>query len=98
MAEKPIIWSEQALQELEDILDFYNRRNRSTIFSNKLLKLSEGVLDSSSKNEQLGRKAKRKNVRIFPLKYFLIIYEIKADRIEVLSFWDNRQNLKKRRF
>ena len=98
MAEKPIIWSEQALQELEDILDFYNRRNRSTIFSNKLLKLSEGVLDSISKNEQLGRKAKRKNVRIFPLKYFLIIYEIKADRIEVLSFWDNRQNLKKRRF
>ena len=29
MAEKPIIWSEQALQELEDILDYYNRRNQS---------------------------------------------------------------------
>ena len=98
MAEKPIIWSEIALQELEDILNFYNQRNQSLVFSKKLLSLAENTLQTISGNENIGRKTKSKNIRTFPLKYFLIIYEINVDRIEVLSFWDNRQNPKKKRF
>lgn len=91
MAKKPIIWSERALQELEGILDFYNSRNQSTTFSDRILALTEDVLSTISESEGLGRKSKLDNIRIFPLKYFLIINKITPHHIEVLSFWDNRQ-------
>ena len=97
MVKKPIVWSEKALQELEDILDFYNNRNQSTSFSQKILTFTESVLHAIAENERIGRKSKFDKIRVFPLKQFLIIYEISHNQIEVLSFWDNRQNPEKRK-
>lgn len=92
MAKKEIIWSKNALKELQDTLDFYNERNGSTNYSTKLLDEIESLLNLLTINEMLGRKTNDQNSRVLVKKVYLIFYEIKKDKIEILSFWDNRQN------
>lgn len=38
-----------------------------------------------------------KITRVIPMKVYLIFYEINQNRIEVVSFWDNRQDLEGRK-
>lgn len=92
---KKIVWSNKAKKEFKNILKFYIERNLSTTYSLKLLKETENLLFNLSKNELIGRLTSNKKTRVIPLKVFLIFYEIKKDKIEIISFWDNRQDDKK---
>jgi len=95
MAEQRIIWSDRAFEELMHILEYYNDRNRSIVYSNKILDSVEQLLFLITKNNFLGRLTSDEKVRVINLDIFLIFYEISSDRIDILSFWDNRQNPKK---
>ena len=94
MANKKIIWSDIAKLEFQDILKFYLERNQSTTYSLKLLDETEDLLKTLSKNEFIGRLTSNKETRVIPMKVYLIFYEIKKDTIEIVSFWDNRQDTK----
>ena len=96
MVSKKIIWSSRANYELKEILKFYNKRNGNTNYSKKLLDEIESNLISLSKNEYLGRLTNNKKTRALVLKVFLIFYEPKTNQINILPFWDNRQELIKR--
>ena len=95
MAKKQIIWSSNASKELKSILEFYNQRNRSTKYSKKLLDEIDDLLNTLSESEFIGRLTQNKKTRVIVMKVYLIFYEVNADRIEILSFWDNRQDSKK---
>ncbi|WP_217653612.1 type II toxin-antitoxin system RelE/ParE family toxin [Salegentibacter echinorum] len=60
-----------------------------------LLDETEDLLDTLSKSEFIGRLTSNKKTRVIPMKVYLIFYEIKNDTIEIVSFWDNRQDNKK---
>ncbi|MCK5823637.1 MAG: type II toxin-antitoxin system RelE/ParE family toxin [Bacteroidales bacterium] len=92
MAKKSIVWSPRANSELKEILEFYNQRNGNTIYSLKLLNDTESTLETLSKNEFIGRLTSNKKTRVVVMKLYLIFYEVNGDQIEILSFWDNRQN------
>ncbi|MDD3788043.1 MAG: type II toxin-antitoxin system RelE/ParE family toxin [Petrimonas sp.] len=92
MAEKTIIWSERADDELKGILEFYNTRNGNTKYSFKLLAKIEEISEILSKNEYIGRLADDKKTRVIVMDAYLIFYEIDEFQINILSFWDNRQN------
>lgn len=92
MALKKIIWSDLAKSEFRDILEFYVERNGSATYSLKLINEVEDLLKTLSKSEFIGRLTSNKQTRVIPMQVYLIFYEIKKDRIEVVSFWDNRQN------
>lgn len=92
MAEKPIIWSESADNELKSVLEYYNIRNGNTKYSLKLLKKVEEISEILSKNEYIGRLADNKKTRVIVMDVYLIFYEIAEFQINILSFWDNRQN------
>jgi len=96
MVVKRIVWSAKANYELKEILNFYNKRNGNSNYSEKLLDEVENNLKSLSKNEFLGRLTSNKKTRVLVLKVFLIFYEIENNQITILSFWDNRQDLIKR--
>jgi plasmid stabilization system protein ParE len=96
MANKKIIWSTRASKELRLILEYYNQRNKSTRYSLKLVNEIEALTKSLSKNELIGRLTSNKFTRVIPIKVYLIFYEINQDNIEVVSFWDNRQDEAKR--
>jgi len=96
MADKKIIWSTRASKELRHILEYYNHRNKSTRYSLKLVNEIEALTKSISKNELIGRLTSNKFTRVIPMKVYLIFYEINQDYVEIVSFWDNRQDKDKR--
>jgi len=96
MANKRIIWSSRASRELKQILEYFNHRNKSTRYSLNLLKEVEYITNNLSKNELIGRLTSNKVTRVIPMKVYLIFYEISHDHIQIVSFWDNRQDMNKR--
>jgi len=97
MAKKEIIWSELAKIEFSNVLEFYVFRNENSDYSLKILEEVEDLLETLSTNEFIGRLTSNKITRVIPMKVYLIFYEINANQIEILSFWDNRQNIKNRK-
>jgi plasmid stabilization system protein ParE len=92
MAFKEIIWSELARLELATTLEFYLNRNGSATYSIYLLSEVEEVMRTLSQNELIGRLTNNKFTRTIPMKYYAIFYEVNESNIEIVSFWDNRQN------
>jgi plasmid stabilization system protein ParE len=97
MAKKEIIWSDLAKLEFSNVLEFYVFRNGSSDYSLKILEEVEDLLETLSANELIGRLTSNKITRVIPMKVYLIFYEINANQIEILSFWDNRQDIKNRK-
>lgn len=96
MVKKEIIWSTRANIELKKTLEFYNKRNGSTKYSLKLLVDIDNLLNTLSHSEFIGRLTANKKTRVVVMKVYLIFYETNKNRIEILSFWDNRQDTQKR--
>ena len=96
MAKKEIIWSARAESELKTILEFYIDRNGNSNYSLKLLNEIEDILDTLSRSEFIGRLTSNKKTRVLVMKVYLIFYDLNDNRIEILSFWDNRQDQRKR--
>lgn len=92
MAEKSVVWSDRAKTELQDTLAFFNIRNGNTDYSFKILEQTEKRLVLLAKNPLLGRKTNHHTVRVLVMEVYLIFYHIHGDTIEILSFWDNRQD------
>jgi toxin YoeB len=57
-----------------------------------LLEEIEQLVNSLAENENLGRLTTNNFIRVVPKKYYLIFYEVNNHQIEIVSFWDNRQN------
>lgn len=97
MAQKQIIWSKLAKIQLANVLEFYTNRNGNSNYSLKILNNLEDLLETLSKAEHIGRLTSNKFTRVISMKVYLIFYEIKDDRIEIVSFWDNRQDIENRK-
>ena len=92
MAKKEIVWSKLAKLQLKNVLEFYVQRNGNSNYSLKLLNEIEDLLETLSNAELIGRLTNNKFTRVISMKVYLIFYEINGNRIEIISFWDNRQN------
>lgn len=77
-------------------MDFYTERNGNPHYSFKILNELEDLLDTLSENEFIGRLTSNKLTMVIPMKIYLIFYELNENHIEIISFWDNRQNQEKR--
>lgn len=89
---RQIIWTENAQKERIAIFTFWNDHNKSFSYSRKLHELIKESLKLISKYPLIGKLTNKENVRIKVLREYLIIYEITATEIVVLSIWDCRQN------
>jgi len=97
MAKKVIVWSEIAKLQLAAVLEYYVESNGSPNYSLKLLNEIEDLLKTLSNSELIGRLTSNKFTRVISMKVYLIFYEINENRIEIISFWDNRQNIEQRK-
>ncbi len=97
MAKKEIVWSSLAKLQLENVLEYYFVMNESPTYSLKLLSEVEDLLDTLSYSELIGRLTSNKITRVISMKVYLIFYEINDNQIEIVSFWDNRQDIKNRK-
>ena len=57
----------------------------------------EDLLETLSKAEQIGRLTSNKFTRVISIKVYLLFYELNGNRIEIVSFWDNRQDIENRK-
>jgi plasmid stabilization system protein ParE len=97
MAKKEIVWSSLAKLQLQNVLEYYFIRNESPTYSLKLLNEVEDLLDTLSNSEMIGRLTSNKITRVISMKVYLLFYEINGNKIEIVSFWDNRQDIKNRK-
>jgi len=92
-----IFWTDFALEELEKTIEYLKEN-----FSEKELKnLAESIEENLiliSKNPNLYQvsEAKKDLRRIVILRYNSLYYRIKNDTIEIISFFSNRQNPRKK--
>jgi len=92
-----IFWTDFALEELEKTIEYLKEN-----FSEKELKnLAESIEENLiliSKNPKLYQvsEAKKDLRRIVILRYNSLYYRIKNDTIEIISFFSNRQNPRKK--
>ena len=88
-----VIWSEDATEEILNITSYWNRRNNSLAYSQKIKFHTEIAINLIKKRPQLGIPSNKENVRMrLILKHFYLIYEIGQKEIIILRFWDVRQN------
>ena len=97
MAEKEIIWSKLAKLQLSSVLEFYIHRNGNSNYSLKILSQVEDLLETLLKADLIGRLSSNKFTHVISMKVYLIYYEINGNRIEIVSFWDNRQDIENRK-
>lgn len=97
MAKKEIVWSNLAEIQFQTVLEFYWERNGNSNYSLKLLHEVEDILETITNAALIGRLTSNKFTRVIPMKSYLIFYEVNFDRIEIVSFWDNRQDLENRK-
>lgn len=88
-----VIWSENAKNELFDIVQFWNNKNQSTAYTDKLIFHIEIGINLIKNNPNLGVKSNFENVRMrLILKNYYLIYEFKDSKVVILQFWDVRLN------
>lgn len=89
---KKIILSKTAKISKQDILSYWNARNKSKRFSQKLNTLIHDAVKSIGDFPTSGKWTSTKNVRIKIVLDYLIFCAIKADEIMILLIWDGRRN------
>ena len=97
MAQKEIVWSDHAKLQFSNVLEFYFIRNGNANYSLKILNDVEDLLTTLSRSEFIGRLATNKFTRVIVMDVYLIYYEINLNEIEIVSFWDNRQDSEKKK-
>ena len=92
-----ILWTNHALNELEKAIE-YLQTNFSDKEIKKLSQKIESVVRLISMNPHLFSYSEKRGIfKVTILKYNTMYYRIKGDNIEILAFFSNRQNPKKRK-
>jgi hypothetical protein len=74
----------------------YIERNGNTKYSTKILDRVEKLISLLIAYPELGNLTENKETRVIVKNDFLIFYEVSEFYVEVVSFWDGRQNPKYR--
>ena len=85
---KEVIWSEQAVKDLENILRYWNLKNKSNTYSIKLNQLFREAVKIIAEYPVIGRPTDVKNVRAKKLRDYFIFYEEREKQIDILSIWN----------
>lgn len=92
MAKKRIVWSKEARSDFKATLEFYNKRNGSSTYSQKLANQIFTAIEKLQINNYLGIKTSDIEIRVLIKGTFYIFYELKEEEILVLIIWDSRRD------
>lgn len=81
-----------ALKDFKATLDFYNKRNKSKVFSKKLVKEIDNVLNTLLKNPEIGKPTEDSRLQVLIKGDYKIFYEYSDNLLIVQIFWDSRRN------
>lgn len=87
-----ISWTPFALKSKLEIFSYWNNRNKSKIYSQKLNIEFRNALIKVAKIPETGIQTDEHEVRITLFMHFELIYKISEQEINVLDIFDTRQN------
>ena len=87
-----IIWSKDAQISRRAIFNYWNNRNKSRVYSNKLNIQFNDAVGQLSLLKEIGKPTDFKNIRLKIVSHFEIIYDLSGSKIIILDIWDTRQN------
>ncbi len=88
-------WTILAKMQRKEILDYWNKRNKSKNYSRKLNKLFNKYALLILEFPEVGIELKDSSCRKRLIKDFYFIYKISVNQIEIITIWDTRQNPEK---
>jgi plasmid stabilization system protein ParE len=80
------------LDDRKQILKYWSHRNKSDVYSIKLLNLIDAAIKRIKQFPHIGALTDYKNIRTKIVGDYLIVYREKETTIEILAIWDCRQN------
>lgn len=90
-----IYWTKTAKLQRDSIFEYWNNRNNSNSFSQKLnLKIIERT-DLLKIFPEMGKWTEFKATRMVSMGHYCILYQIKDSIIIITAFWDNRDDPRK---
>ena len=92
MVKRRIVWTSKAKNQLFDILEYFNFRNKSKIYSQKLYQKIHAELLPLIHQPNIGKKTNEINVRGILIENYFVFYQTNENHIIILSVWDTRQN------
>ena len=95
MAKRTVRWTRTADIQYVGILEYWVKRNKSTTYSKKLIKIVAERTKQIAETPFIYKKTDFKDTRVVSLGNFSIFYKMTDEQILITSFWDNRQDPKK---
>lgn len=96
---KKIIWSEKAIDELDQILQFWLRKNKSNTYPNRILVESDKIVKLIGIHPEIGIGTNFPEVKMkLVLNRFYIVYRFNNESIYILKCWDCRQDPSSNKF
>ncbi|OOG78297.1 type II toxin-antitoxin system RelE/ParE family toxin [Algoriphagus sp. A40] len=92
MAQRAVVWTKTADIQFAGVLEYWFKRNRSTTYSKKLVRLVASITHQIAKTPEIFEATEFKDTRVAPLENFSIFYKILDTQIIITAFWDNRQD------
>lgn len=95
MAKRVVVWTETAAKQRREILKYWVKRNGTTIYAERLIKLTAEQIKIIAANPKLFKTANFPDTHVSALGNFSIFYKFDAKTIIITAFWDNRQDPEK---
>ncbi len=95
MAERVVVWTKTAVKQRRHILEYWSRRNGSTVYAKKLIAITADRINFILQNSKANQLTSFPDTRIAAMDHFSIFYKITNEQIIITAFWDNRQDPKK---
>lgn len=95
MAKKSIVWSETAAKQRRGIFQYWNKRNGSTNYSNRIRLLVNERVQLISKNPSSFLLTDYNENHVTVIEHFCIYFKIIQNQVLITAFWDSRQDPQK---
>jgi toxin YoeB len=92
MVKRKINWSSNALMDLLEIIQYYNNRNKSKIYSTKLNSEIKLILKTIDFTVSLPQKTAIPNLFYFTHKHITVCFEIHENELKIQLVIDDRRN------
>ena len=95
MVKRTVVWTETAARQRREILKYWVKRNGTTTYAEKLIKLVSEQVKVIVANPKLFKNADYPDTHVSALGHFSIYYKYTKDTLIITAFWDNRQDPRK---
>jgi len=94
MVERTVVWTDTAIRQRREILKYWTKRNNSTKYAEKLMRITKDRIKVLLKNPQSYKLTNYSETREAAMGHFSIYYKTSETQLIVTAFWDNRQDPK----